>query len=88
MASFQVEWKRSAQKELRNLPPDVIQKIVDEVDLLSEDPFLSGCRKLVGSEQTWRIRVGNYQVIYDVFSAILIIEIVRVAHRKDAYRRI
>lgn len=86
MASFQVEWKSSAQKELRKLPPDVIQKIFIEVDLLSEEPFPSGCRKLVGSEQTWRIRVGNYRIIYNVFSSMLVIEIVRVAHRKDAYR--
>ncbi|HRQ41493.1 MAG TPA: type II toxin-antitoxin system RelE/ParE family toxin [Chloroflexota bacterium] len=64
----------------------MIQQIITAVDALSENPFPPGCRKLVGSEQTWRIRIGNYRVIYNVFSTILVIEIVRVAHRKDAYR--
>lgn len=86
MDFYQIEWKHSAQKELRKLPAEMIQQIITAVDALSENPFPPGCRKLVGSEQTWRIRIGNYRVIYNVFSTILVIEIVRVAHRKDAYR--
>ncbi|NJN45124.1 MAG: type II toxin-antitoxin system RelE/ParE family toxin [Anaerolineae bacterium] len=86
MDSYQIEWKHSAQKELRKLPAEMIQKIIEAVDALRENPFPPGCRKLAGSEQTWRIRIGNYRVIYNVFSNILVIEIVRVAHRKDAYR--
>ncbi len=85
MASYQIEWKSSAKKELRKLPSDMIQKIVTAVESLGEEPFPPGCRKLVGSEQTWRIRIGNYRVIYNVLSAVLIIEIIRVAHRKDVY---
>ena len=86
MDFYQIEWKHSAQKELRKLPAEMIQKIMEAVDALSENPFPPGCRKLVGSDQTWRIRIGNYRVIYNVVSATLTIEIVRVAHRKDAYR--
>ncbi|MBX3056828.1 MAG: type II toxin-antitoxin system RelE/ParE family toxin [Anaerolineae bacterium] len=86
MDFYQIEWKHSAQKELRKLPAETIQKIMEAVDTLSENPFPPGCRKLVGSDQTWRIRIGHYRVIYNVFSATLVIEIVRVAHRKDAYR--
>ncbi|GIK58825.1 MAG: type II toxin-antitoxin system RelE/ParE family toxin [Chloroflexi bacterium] len=86
MDFYQIEWKHSAQKELRKLPAEMIQKIMEAVDALSENSFPPGCRKLAGSDQTWRIRIGNYRVIYNVFSATLVIEIVRVAHRKDAYR--
>ncbi len=86
MASYRIEWKSSAQKELRKLPSDIISKIVAEVESLGETPFPPGYRKLVGSEQTWRIRIGNYRVIYNVLPSILIIEVVRVAHRKDVYR--
>ncbi len=86
MDSYQIEWKRSAQKELRKLPAEMIQQIIAAVDALSENPFPPDCRKLTGSEQTWRIRIGNYRIIYNVFSSTLVIEIVRVAHRKDAYR--
>jgi mRNA interferase RelE/StbE len=86
MASYQIEWKTSAQKELRKLPSDLIAKIVADVESLGENPFPPGCRKLVGSEQTWRIRIGNYRVVYNVLSSTLIVEIIRVAHRKDVYR--
>jgi mRNA interferase RelE/StbE len=86
MASYQIEWKSSAEKELRKLPPEMIQRVFQKVELLAENPFPSGCRKVVGSEQTWRIRIGDYRVIYNVFSSVLVIEIVRVAHRKDVYQ--
>lgn len=86
MASYQIEWKTSAEKELRKLPSQIIQRVFQKVELLAENPFPSGCRKLVGSEQTWRIRIGDYRIIYNVFSSVLVIEIVRVAHRKDIYQ--
>ncbi len=53
---------------------------------LANDPFPRGVRKLVGSEFSYRIRVGEYRVVYEVFESRLLIEIVRVRHRKDAYR--
>ncbi len=87
MPSYQIEWKKSARKELRKLPSDMIQKIMEVAESLSETPFPPNCRKLVGSEQTWRIRIGNYRIIYNIYSSILVVEIIRVAHRKDAYRK-
>ena len=86
MASYQIEWKRSSVKELEKLPRQMISKIVSAVDDLSGDPYPQGVRKLVGSEHTYRIRVGDYRVIYDIFESRLVIEIIRVRHRKDAYR--
>ena len=86
MASYRIDWKKSARKELRKLPANMIPRIVEAVETLSENPFPIGSRKLMGAEQTWRIRVGSYRVIYTVFSSLLVIEIVRTAHRKDVYR--
>jgi mRNA interferase RelE/StbE len=51
MASYQIEWKNSARKELRKLPPNTIQKIMEAAESLSETPFPPNCRKLAGSEQ-------------------------------------
>ena len=85
MASFQVEWKNSALKELRKLPRQIIERVVAAVDDLSVNPYPHGVRKLVGSEHTYRIRVGDYRVIYHIFDVRLVIEIVRVRHRKDVY---
>ncbi len=54
MALYQIEWKRSAQKELRKLPATTIRKILDAVQQLAEQPFPPGVKKLVGTEQTYR----------------------------------
>lgn len=86
MDSYQVEWKRSAVKELRKLPQQLISKIVAAVDRLALNPRPQGCRKLVGSEDTFRIRVGDYRVLYNMIENKLTVEIIRVGHRKDAYK--
>jgi len=87
MASYKVEWKRSAAKELRDLPKAVIARILNAVEQLSTNPYPAGVRKLVGSEHTYRIRVGDYRVLYTVTSSSLIVEVIRVGDRKDIYDR-
>ncbi len=59
MASYQIEWKRSAVKELKKLLKDTIFRIVQVVGSLSADPYPVGVRKLIGTEYTYRIRVGD-----------------------------
>ena len=86
MASYRIEWKHSAVRELRRLPPDVVMRITDAVGQLSTEPFPSGMRKLVGSDRTYRLRVGDYRVIYTVSVVEVVIEVVRVRHRKEVYR--
>ena len=86
MASFRVEWKRSALKEMRSLSRDVVRRVVDCVEGLKVNPFPAGCRKLTGSEHSYRLRIGDYRVVYSVQSSRLVVEVVRVAHRRDAYR--
>jgi mRNA interferase RelE/StbE len=87
MASYRIEWKRSAVKELRVLPGDAVKRILQAVEQLAENPYPVGVRKLVGAEQTYRIREGNYRILYTVTAAALVIEVVRVGHRKDVYER-
>jgi len=60
--------------------------IIDAVESLTENPRKQGVRKLVGSDHTYRLRIGNYRVVYEIIDDILFIEIVRVKHRKDVYR--
>jgi mRNA interferase RelE/StbE len=86
MATYQIEWKESAQKELRRLPHLVVGRIITAVDALAENPFSSGVVKLTGAEYSFRIRVGDYRVIYTVEKAVLTIQIIRVRHRRDVYR--
>lgn len=86
MASYRLEWRASTKKDLRALPPKDVKRLVAAVETLAENPFPTGSLKLSGSEHAFRLRVGNYRILYDVFSKILMIEVIRVAHRKDVYR--
>jgi mRNA interferase RelE/StbE len=75
MDSYRIEWKRSATQELRRLPREIVGRILKVVEQLSTDPYPSGVRKLVGSEHTYRIRVGDYRIIYSILASALLIEI-------------
>lgn len=87
MDSYKVEWKRSAVKELKHLPKDTVARILKAVGRLPANPYPAGVRKLVGSEHSYRIREGDYRIIYSVALSTLVIEIIRVGHRKDVYDR-
>ncbi len=87
MGIYQIDWKPSALRELKRLDRQTIPRIVAAVETLSSTPFPTGVKKLHGGESTYRIRVGNYRVIYEVFSRRLVIVITRVRHRNDVYRK-
>lgn len=86
MASWQIEFARSATKDLRGIDRKWIPKILAEIEILAEDPRPDGCKKLVGSEHTYRVRIGDYRVIYDIQDEALVVLIVRIRHRRDVYR--
>ena len=85
MDSYEIEWKRSAVKELKQLPKEMITRILQAVEGLADDPFPQGVKKLVGSKHTYRLREGDYRIIYNLLSETLVIEVIRVGHRKDVY---
>lgn len=86
MTCYSIEFKKSAKKALLNLPKPVIQSISRLIDSLSETPYPDGCKKLSGMANTYRVREGDYRVIYSVFNTQLIVQIVKIGHRKDIYR--
>ncbi len=86
MATCQIEWKKSALRELERLDTKIIPRVISAVESLSSDPLPSGVRKLQGSDNTYRVRVGQYRIVYEIFRARIVIVILRVRHRKDAYR--
>ena len=85
MASFKIIWKQSAGKEMYKISRKDVSKILDAVAGLAENPHPVGSRKLRNSRNNYRIRVGHYRVVYSIYQNILIIEIVKVGHRKDVY---
>lgn len=92
MASFSIGFKASALKELKKLPKVIQIKILDSMKLLSTDPYsrILPIRKMEGSkrrEDRYRLRVGDYRVVYEIQKDTVVIFVVRVGHRKDIYRR-
>ena len=86
MESYSLQWRNSTRKDIRSLPRQEVARIVAAVAQLASDPMPHGSQKLSGSERTYRIRVGDYRVVYEVCPDSHIVEIQRVRHRKDVYR--
>ncbi|TAN71264.1 MAG: type II toxin-antitoxin system RelE/ParE family toxin [Methylobacter sp.] len=86
MTCYSIEFKKSAKKSLLDLPKPVIQSVSQLIDSLSENPYPDGCKKLFGFENSYRVRKGDYRIVYSVFNDRLIIQILKVGHRKDIYR--
>ncbi len=82
--SYTIEWSNKAKKSLRKLPPNIQNRIKEAVDNLANESKPLGCKKLVGNT-SYRIRVGNYRIIYDIEDDVLIITIIKIGHRKDVY---
>ena len=85
MTNYEVEFAKSAQKELNKLPKQTTLRIAKAIDKLSADPRKGNVRPMVGTK-SWRMRVGDYRVVYDIFEMKLTILIIRIRHRKDVYR--
>ena len=86
MGSYEVHWKRSAYQDLRRLDAQLVQRILRAVQQLRENPFPRGSRKLVGTDNHRRLRVGEVRVIYEVERGLKVVTIIHVRHRRDAYR--
>jgi mRNA interferase RelE/StbE len=87
MGSYEIRWKRSAERDLRNIDPQQIPRIISAIESLAENPFPPQHRKLRGSEVDYRIRVGDYRVIYQVDTKKEIVTVYHVRHRRKAYRK-
>jgi len=86
VATYEVKFATSAAKEFRSLPLQLKRRIGAAIDRLSQDPRPSGVHKLVGHEHLYRIRVGQYRVVYEVDDKEQLIRITRVRHRREVYR--
>lgn len=87
MPSYAVEFLPSAEKALKRLPIVAQRRIVLAVAELADNPRPVGSVKLAGDENAWRIRVGDYRVLYDIRDRQLVVLVVRLGHRKDVYRK-
>ncbi|MGO1508388.1 MAG: type II toxin-antitoxin system RelE family toxin [Microbacteriaceae bacterium] len=85
--SYSVDFTAAAARQVKKMPRPARDRVLDAINTLADTPRPHGAKKLVGEKRAWRIRVGDYRVIYDVFDAQLTVTIVRAAHRREVYDR-
>jgi len=83
--TYRVDLDRSAQKALKALDGSIRSRVVTALRALADEPRPSGCVKLTNRE-AWRIRIGDYRVVYEIRDAILVVKIIDLGHRSDIYR--
>jgi mRNA interferase RelE/StbE len=84
---YEVYLERAAENDLKRLPTTTFDRIVYQIKTLAENPRPSGCRKITGSKNDWRIRIGDYRVLYEVNDRVKGVRVMRIRHRREAYRR-
>lgn len=83
---YQIVVERSAEKDLKKLSSEVRPRAISAIQALAKKPRPSGSRKLAGTANDWRIRVGDYRIVYEIADEVRIVRINRVRHRRDVYR--
>jgi mRNA interferase RelE/StbE len=82
---YRVNINRHASKEITRIPKAIASKILTKITKLHENPFPSGCKKVSSLENGYRLRQGDYRILYVVNSSLFVITVVAVTHRKEAY---
>ncbi len=85
---FKIYIERKAEKELKNLPKDIKNKAIKEILNLKNNPFPLKVRKIMGTKNCYRLKVGDYRIVYEVDAKEKIINIFRIRHRKDVYKKL
>lgn len=83
---YEVLIEGSAEHDLKSLPTAVFNRIVPRIKALAQTPRPPGCHKLTGSKNDWRIRIGDYRVVYEIDDGRKRVRIFRVRHRREVYR--
>lgn len=86
MAEYRITFARSARKELEALDASIVNRIFQKIEMLAEEPRPPGCLKLTGEEDLWRIRVGDYRVLYTINDKQKLVDVIAVRHRREAYQ--
>ena len=87
MPKYSLEIKQSAQKELDALDDALFTRIDRKILALADNPRPAGCKKLKGYKDQWRVRVGDWRVVYIIDDAARLVSITRIAHRREVYER-
>lgn len=84
--AYDLVLRPAAERDLKGLPGGVLTRVERAIEKLRENPRPPGCKKLTGFENEWRLRIGEYRVLYVIDDAQREVRIARIAHRREAYR--
>ena len=84
--TYRVQVSPAALRQLRRLNPTAKRRIQAAIELLSEQPRPSGAKKLVGGDGEWRVRTGDYRIVYEIHDMVLLVLVVAIGHRADIYQ--
>ena len=85
MAKYRITFKKSVAKDLRGIPNQDVKRILRRIDSLASDPRAEGCMKLSAQER-YRVRQGLYRIVYEIRDDVLVVQVVKIAHRSSAYQ--
>lgn len=85
MANYRLTFKSSVRRDLRRIPSADVTRILKRIEALAQDPRPAGCEKL-SQQERYRVRQGVYRIVYEVFDHDLLVNVVKVAHRRDVWR--
>ncbi len=88
MASYNVDFKPSVNKDFRRLPKSTVERVMKRIEKLVDEPLPHGVEKLEGADRLYRLRVGDYRIIYEVQTHAQQIVILYVRHRREVYREL
>ncbi|HQR77410.1 MAG TPA: type II toxin-antitoxin system RelE/ParE family toxin [Burkholderiaceae bacterium] len=86
MARYELRFKASVAKDLRGIPNADVRRILSRIEALRDDPRAPGCEKLSGAEELYRVRQGTYRIVYGIHDEQVVVEVIRVGHRRELYR--
>lgn len=84
--SYQIEFSRSAKKQFKKLSLDIQKRVVVKINELAIEPRPNRAKKLQGNDSLYRIRVGDYRIVYEIKDNILLVTVIRVKHRSEVYK--
>ena len=86
--SYRIELKHAAERDLKNIPRNDLNRIARKISSLGEDPRPAGVRKLRHVEDLWRIQAGDYRILYQVQDEVSLVLVARTRHRREVYRQL
>ena len=85
--TYRIQVASAAVRQLRKLDPAARRRVEAAIELLADQPRPSGAKKLVGGDGEWRVRTGDYRIVYEIRNEVLLVLVVAIGHRRDIYQR-